>query len=96
MFLPLKHLLTSRLAEHGILKGAVVAQVVGETKRFIKERWGESALDMIRDLYLKHDTLQIKTSSSAISQEIKLVESELEEVLNKKFPGKVKRLRIFS
>lgn len=95
MFLPLKNLLPSRLAEHGILKGAIVAQLVGETKQFIKNKWGESALDMVREIFLKQDTLQVRTANSALAQELKLVESELISVLERKFPQMVKRLRIF-
>ncbi|HBV33467.1 TPA: hypothetical protein DIC39_01500 [Patescibacteria group bacterium] len=96
MFLPLKNLLSSRLAEHGALKGAVVAQMVEEFKKTVVGKWGDSARDMISEVFLKQDTLHIKTTNSALAQEIKLAETDLLSVLENKFPGKVKRLRIFS
>lgn len=96
MFLPLKNILRSRLAEHGALQGAVVAQIVEEFKTLIKDKWGSSAADMINEASLKQDTLQIKTTNSALAQEIKLAEPELLKALDGKFLGKVKRLRIFT
>lgn len=96
MFLPLKNLLTSRLAEHGVLKGALVAQVVEEFKLLLKNKWGDSAVDTLGDVQFKNDTLHIKTNNSALAQEIKLSENLFLEGLDKKFKGQVKRLRIFA
>ncbi|MFA4936889.1 MAG: DciA family protein [Patescibacteria group bacterium] len=95
MFQSLKSILPSRLLDHGVLKQAIIAQMVEEFNSYLSKRWGNSALDIVRNVFFKDDTLHIQVSSSVLGQEIKLSEKEILKILETRFPGKVKRLRIF-
>ncbi len=95
MFQSLKNILPSRLLDHGVLKQAIIAQIIEVFKEYVKNRWGNSALDMLRNLYLKNDTLHIQVSSSALAQELKLSEKDILNLIESRFAHKVKRLRIF-
>ncbi len=95
MFQSIKKVLSSRLSEQGILQQAITAQIIELVKNYIRSRWGKSAQDSLRGVFLKQDTLEIRASSSVVTQEFKLAELEILEILQKEFPGKVKRLKIF-
>ncbi len=95
MFQSIKKVLSSRLGEHGILQQAIAAQIIELVKNYIRGRWGKSAKDSLRGVFLKQDTLEIMVSSSVVAQEFKLAEMEILEVLEKEFPNRVKRLKIF-
>lgn len=94
MFLHLKQLLSRRLSEQGLLKQTVAAQVIQATRKFVADRWGQASLELVTEAFLKQDTLQLRVSSSAFAQELKLAETELVAELQNNFPGQVKRLRV--
>lgn len=95
MFQSLKHILPSRLLDHGVLKQAIIAQIIEIFKEYVKNRWGNSSLDMLRNVYLRNDMLHIQVSASALAQELKLSENEILKLIESSFPNRVKRLRIF-
>ena len=95
MFISLKNILQPRMGEQGILKQAIIAQIVESLKNIVKKQWGDSAVAALRNVYLKEDTLHVQCSSSVMAQEIKLQETLILNELAIKFPKMVKRLRIY-
>jgi len=95
MLQALKNILPRRLQEQGIAAQVEATQVVEALKQEVVARFGLSAVDAFRKVSLRDNTLEVLLNSSALANELRMIESDLADVLQVKF-GKTYRLRIFA
>ena len=77
-----KNLLDQSLHKAGIYNQVKASDTIGVFLRFIKERFGQEAVNQIKTTYIKNSTLFIKINNSVLAQEIKFSEKEILESLN--------------
>ncbi len=87
--LPLSSLLSGRMRESGLARQVVIAQILEEARKFIKEKWGARAEGAVTIRSLVRGEIIACADSPAMAQELRLRQSEVVQRINAKFGGKV-------
>lgn len=96
MMKALKGILSERLQQQGISDVVEAAQVTEAFKQEVAKRFGPASVDSFRKLALKGDTLEVSVGSSALASELRMLEFDLKDALQARFPNKTYRLKIFA
>jgi|GEM_PF-6669895 len=81
----------------GLEQGVAAVLVTDEFKKILEQKFGEKIKNKVKILYLKKNILYLSSTSSIVTQEIKMIEAKLIKAVNQKFNKKlVERLNFFS
>ena len=90
----LQSILGKSLERKGMARSITAAMVCEAFDGFAVERFGEELGKQVNAQTFAKDTIMVKSTSSVLSQEIKLHEGEIKDIINEKLgEGVVKRLR---
>lgn len=80
-----------------LIKGVTGAMVVEEANKILTQLFGIEVLNHATAAYVKDDTLSFACLSSVIAQEIKLHETQILGLINRKIPAcNLKKIRYLS
>ena len=77
----------------GLQQQVTAALICDEFDKIIQNHFGDKIKNKAKALYFKNNILTIACLSSVMAQEIKLNEKKILDKINKKFSGRVERIR---
>jgi predicted nucleic acid-binding Zn ribbon protein len=96
-FTPIKSIVDGQVKKAGIQENVEASLVLEKLLQILKGRFGDTAEQSTKPLYVKRKVVTISCSSSAAAQELKLQEREILKELNEQFSEiVVDRIRFFA
>lgn len=85
MFKPLSSIIDARRHKKGLYLQVEAAMILEFFKDLIKERWGGELTQTVEPVSVKNKRMKVRCPSAQLITEMRLVDTELIEAINKKF-----------
>ena len=90
-------ILNSRQNQSALVRGVTAAMIVTAANEILLKRFGKEILEHASAAYVRNETLCIACLSSVAAQEIKLIEQNFLDELNREIPrANLKKIRYLS